>query len=748
MGFRFYRRIKIAPGVSINLGKKGTSVSVGPRGAKMTFGPNGTRTSIGIPGSGIRYEKRYGKSPSDGGGNMSIWVLMAVALGAIAFFAFQISRIERQSTLPIIVMIVAGAGAAISMLTGLILSCANSTSSYTGGNGKLNDNGQGRGTKSRYDSYINELASAAQALYRFLQELNRSTRCRNQLKALQGMDEVGKDGNTFTINQRLAVIVYCDIRACYRKLGYDEGRLEGLTGIGYAMIVLLMISKDFDPKWFLDRDRSKKLLEIVSELKHTATVEMDISGHEDEFRFALIFGTLNHEQELVQRFATLMYRWASLIAKADGTVTSAESKALEAIMKTNNTAGDNGNVRVSGRQNIPMDDFEGEEDIDLFADPTIDKITSEQEHAVTIADLKDFKKAVECIIATRRASTSHFQRHLGWSYNHAAHMLDMLTKSGVISAQNGMGPRQIIMDQAQLMALLNDDSADAKTPSPARAKNVQTTKSGLKGVMQKLDNLIGLEQVKGEVKQLTNFIEIQYKRKERGLKVAPITYHCVFTGNPGTGKTTVARILADIFRELGVVKKGHLVETDRSGLIAEYVGQTAVKTNKIIDSALDGVLFIDEAYTLVQGGERDYGSEAIATLLKRMEDDRDRLIVILAGYTDEMKRFIDSNPGLQSRFSRYIQFPDYSADELSKIFLLTAEKSQYVCDRDVLASLESIMERAVAEKDKNFGNGRFVRNLFEKAIQRQAVRLSKVAPLTNEMLSELTLHDLGFAYED
>ena len=199
---------------------------------------------------------------------------------------------------------------------------------------------------------------------------------------------------------------------------------------------------------------------------------------------------------------------------------------------------------------------------------------------------------------------------------------------------------------------------------------------------------------------------------------------------------------------MGVVKKGHLVETDRSGLIAEYVGQTAVKTNKIIDKALDGVLFIDEAYSLVQGGEKDYGGEAIATLLKRMEDDRDRLVVVLAGYTAEMKQFIDSNPGLQSRFNRYIEFPDYTAEELARIFLLLTEKSQYTCDQDVRNSIVQIMERAVAEKDRNFGNGRYVRNLFERAIQRQAVRLSGVAPLTTEMLSELTLHDLGFAYED
>ena len=180
----------------------------------------------------------------------------------------------------------------------------------------------------------------------------------------------------------------------------------------------------------------------------------------------------------------------------------------------------------------------------------------------------------------------------------------------------------------------------------------------------RLNKLVGLATVKEEVKKLASFLKIQQLRKEKNLKAAPISYHCVFTGNPGTGKTTVARILAGIYKELGILKKGQLVETDRSGLVAEFVGQTAVKTNKIIDSALDGVLFIDEAYSLVAGGENDFGGEAIATLLKRMEDNRDRLIVILAGYSDEMQAFIDSNPGLQSRFNRYIKFDDYNADEL------------------------------------------------------------------------------------
>ena len=257
-----------------------------------------------------------------------------------------------------------------------------------------------------------------------------------------------------------------------------------------------------------------------------------------------------------------------------------------------------------------------------------------------------------------------------------------------------------------------------------------------------LDGLIGLNSVKEEVKTLRNYIIIQQEREKKGLKTTPISYHCVFTGNPGTGKTTVARIVADVYRSLGVLKKGHLVETDRSGLVADYVGQTATKTNKIIDRALDGVLFIDEAYSLATGGDNDYGKEAIATLLKRMEDNRDRLVVILAGYSDEMKQFIDSNPGLQSRFNRYIHFPDYNADELFQIFEANCKKNDYVMTDEAKTALKSLLEKAVAEKDKNFGNARFVRNLFEKTLERQANRLSKQENLSKEMLTEISTKDL------
>lgn len=261
--------------------------------------------------------------------------------------------------------------------------------------------------------------------------------------------------------------------------------------------------------------------------------------------------------------------------------------------------------------------------------------------------------------------------------------------------------------------------------------------------LAELKSLIGLERVKQDVDSLRNLIKIQAMRKQQGLPNTSVSYHCVFSGNPGTGKTTVARIVAGIYKELGILKKGHLVEVDRSKLVGEYVGQTAPKTNKVIDEALDGVLFIDEAYTLVGEGN-DYGAEAIATLLKRMEDDRDRLVVILAGYTNEIKEFIDSNPGLQSRFNRYIQFDDYSVEELTEIFKRNLRKSRYKIKRDAFEKLQDVVERAVASRDKNFGNARYVRNLFEKVVQNQANRLARMESIENDELSIITQEDINF----
>lgn len=260
--------------------------------------------------------------------------------------------------------------------------------------------------------------------------------------------------------------------------------------------------------------------------------------------------------------------------------------------------------------------------------------------------------------------------------------------------------------------------------------------------MDELNGMIGLKRVKTEVSSLRNFVIVQKQREKNGLKGMNVSYHCVFSGNPGTGKTTVARIVAGIYKELGILKKGHLVEVQRSDLVAEYVGQTAPKTNAKIDEALDGVLFIDEAYTLSKGHENDFGKEAIDTLLKRMEDDRNILVVILAGYKDEIKGFINSNPGLESRFNRYINFEDYTADELVQIFLSNLRQAQYKITQDAFSSVQEMISQAVATKTPHFGNGRYVRNLFEKIIQKQSDRLAQMPHPTKEQLCIITEEDV------
>ena len=283
-------------------------------------------------------------------------------------------------------------------------------------------------------------------------------------------------------------------------------------------------------------------------------------------------------------------------------------------------------------------------------------------------------------------------------------------------------------------------TGNGKTASDAKAEEVPKEK--LEDLLAELNAYIGLDTVKEEVDQLVHWIQMQQLRREHDLPTSDLSLHMVFSGNPGTGKTTIARFLSKIFHSLGILSKGQLVEVDRGDLVAGYVGQTAIKTKDCISKAMGGVLFIDEAYSLTNRGENDYGAEAVDTLLKAMEDHRDDLIVIVAGYIEPMQKFLHSNPGLESRFNRFIDFPDYTLDELMGIFDLRMGKAGYTMDDEARAALRQLID--IERLDvKGFGNARGVRNLFETIIARQADRLGETeGEITREMLMLLTKADV------
>ncbi|QDU94599.1 AAA family ATPase [Lignipirellula cremea] len=288
-------------------------------------------------------------------------------------------------------------------------------------------------------------------------------------------------------------------------------------------------------------------------------------------------------------------------------------------------------------------------------------------------------------------------------------------------------------------------TASSKTgasKSASAANDTPSRKETLRQALADLNKLVGLQTIKQEIQELIRFLQVQQARRKQNLPTAEISLHCVFQGNPGAGKTTVARILGRIYYGMGLLKKGHTIETDRAGLVAEYAGQTGVKTGKKIDEALDGVLFIDEAYSLTAKGEDPYGAEAVQSLLKRMEDDRSRVVVVLAGYPEPMDRMLNSNPGLRSRFQHQLKFEDYGPQELLQIFDSMCKHHTYQLSPAARQTLKARLAQLHANRDEHFGNGRLARNLFEKAIRRLASRIINKAPLTRELLTTIEPTDI------
>lgn len=308
------------------------------------------------------------------------------------------------------------------------------------------------------------------------------------------------------------------------------------------------------------------------------------------------------------------------------------------------------------------------------------------------------------------------------------------------SSEGASSPIQIIHQESTLL----------KTPSPPARDMLEAVgrepPDSLDRALRDLGDLIGLDRVKQEITTLTNYLNLQRYRREASLPVQHLNLHMVFEGNPGTGKTTVARIVGRIFKLLGLLKRGHLIETDRAGMVAEYAGQTAPKTHRKIDEALDGILFIDEAYSLVASGNEDpYGHEAVQALVKRMEDDRERLVVIIAGYPEPIGQLLHSNPGLSSRFNTQLVFEDYAPPQLARIFQLMCEANHYRLPEPAHTKLLLGFQWLYERRDEHFGNGRLVRNTFENAVRCLANRVAAVTPVTRELLTVLTADDIHLA---
>lgn len=746
-GWNFRKRKNILPGVTLNFSKNGISTSVGPKGARLSFGKNGTYLNTSIPGTGLYKRQKIGRktdSNIESSGNKGclrtiVWLVLILSVvsffGGILSFDELKNQNETQTEIneepktgvisdeiaSIFTLIFLGAVSICCIVILVKIKSSNRIKADNSAYHKVSPsikkyNLELKGYDPLFEDaareiVINQQGSTSLIQRKFSIGFNRAGEIMDQLEqvGITGPYTGGKAREVFISNES-------ELDELLEKLSKMESKQNSFSddSINDSYSLSQQLFEDYSivvkrvsemAKWMKNDTEFKsvlakqhitfsgealkdddELINVLIEIDFLKCVlklgkQLDLK-HNDCFGLLLLYMALGNDMFITyDKIGTAIEKVSESIQNIYGMLKSAIEK----------------NAEVEGGFMISY-----------------------------ILGEVDKKKQSSYLICLHRFST----------------IIAGIDNEITDEEQKGIDYVSEKLNSVDLSDNNKDSKFDAeneKTKENAKTKSKPRSHKAA----DELQKLIGLQSVKSEVETLTNFIKIQQSRAEKGLKATSVSYHCVFTGNPGTGKTTVARIVANIYKELGVLKKGHLVETDRSGLVAEYVGQTAVKTNKVIDSALDGVLFIDEAYSLVSGGQNDFGIEAISTLLKRMEDDRDRLVVILAGYSNEMQTFINANPGLQSRFNRYIEFPDYSADELAQIFEFNLTKNEYTITDDAKTALTAYLNNVVATKDERFGNARFVRNLFEKTIERQANRLAQEKQLTAEMLTTIELADLA-----
>ena len=822
MAWNFRRRKKIAPGVYINMSKKGISTTVGPKGASMTFGPNGTYMNTSIPGTGLYNRQKIGSHGKQGATSQNSHSMYynssketntgCSSTGIITFILFVIGCfcLLMNDIVPMKFSIFVLVAAGILLIITAIKSTVERKKREeqialqkleTERIAKLPNYFDIKITEEQFnevskvckslDDFQNHILIYHSNFYDFLMSKGLAT---------QTHDE---------ICDAIKFMIYSDVYVSMEAM-QSSMSIKDKEGFARFMLVSTINSSEEIEYNILERVTE----EIISNAESIGQGAKSVFGKNNNLTLPGFLKEYN--EDLYLQYLIYLYRFLSITAKADDIVKPAEADYLNNIMALLYQADTNVNVQydyiinwetevnlyeaydysfdtisvgkyIVKSQKCVISDIQAELSISrdrvlkalkvledknvILTEGRTRKVLIEKEsdllralrHESLVQSKTESSKCIDpeqaestsndfsiddidisriehpdpilqdvikFVISEQVGSVSDIQRKFEIGYNRAGRISDQLEMLGVLGPNKGQEGREVLIGSNGKLKKNNTKTESAKK-----------TKSTSKSSTSELDALVGLASVKEEIKTLSNFIKIQQKRKEQGLKSSSVSYHCVFTGNPGTGKTTVARIVAQIYKDLGILSKGHLVETDRAGLVAEYVGQTAVKTNKIIDSALDGVLFIDEAYSLIGTGQ-DYGKEAIATLLKRMEDNRDRLVVILAGYSKEMQDFINTNPGLQSRFNRYIEFPDYSAEELLQIFEKNVEKFDYKLQNEVRQAMKEFFHNAVENKDANFGNARFVRNIFEKTLEKQANRLSTDPDLDTNELTLITLADL------